>query len=53
MYDAHGVRYVPTTREEIPFGRALRFVFSLEYYHQRGNPRTRVIYANLAHIVHV
>lgn len=52
MYDAMGARRVPGTLQEVPFDRALRFVFTLEYYHERNNPASRVIYAYIVHIVY-
>lgn len=53
MFDAEGNRRVPACLADVPFGRAMRFIFTLDYYHQRNNPRTRIIYANLFHIAEV
>ncbi len=53
MYDSRGVRHVPANLDEVPFGRALRFAFTIEYYHKLNDPNSRVIHAHLAHIVPV
>lgn len=53
MYDAEGARRVPANQDEVPFGQAFRFAFTIEYYLKLDVPNSRVIHAHLAHIVPV
>lgn len=50
MYDEQGERMVPKSISDVPFGRAVRVLFTLEYYFDSRREDATLALAQLGHI---